>query len=43
MQTLVEDAGIFTYILVCLEEPFKAVATYPRLRSGKWIKNLVKN
>ena len=31
------------YILVCLEEPFKAVATYPRLRSGKWIKNLVKN
>lgn len=30
------------YILVCLEEPFKAVATYPRLRSGKWIKNLVK-
>lgn len=31
------------YILVCLEEPFKAIATYPRLRSGKWIKNLVKN
>lgn len=31
------------YILVCLEEPFKAIATYPRLCSGKWIKNLVKN
>lgn len=31
------------YILVCLEEVFKVVATYPRLRSGKWIKNLVKS
>ena len=31
------------YILVCLEEVFKVVATYPRLCSGKWIKNLVKS
>ena len=31
------------YIFVCLEEVFKVVATYPRLRSGKWIKNLVKS
>lgn len=31
------------YILVCLEEVFKVGATYPRLRSGKWIKNLIKN
>ena len=31
------------YIFVCLEAPIKANATKPRLRSGKWIKNLVKN
>lgn len=30
------------YLMVCLEEPFKVIATIPRLRSGKWIKNLVK-
>ncbi len=30
------------YALVCLEEPFKMIATIPRLISGKWIRNLVK-
>lgn len=30
------------YALTCLEEPFKMIATIPRLVSGKWIKNLVK-
>ncbi|MBC2854922.1 MATE family efflux transporter [Cetobacterium sp. 2A] len=28
------------YLLICLEEPFKVIATYPRLKSGKWIKDL---
>lgn len=28
------------YFLVCLEEPFKVLVTYPRLKSTKWIKNL---
>ena len=33
---------VLVYLMVCLEEPFKVVATVPRLRSGKWIKNLIK-
>lgn len=32
----------YVYAMSCLEEPFKALATLPRLFSGKWIKNLVK-
>ena len=31
------------YFLICLEEPFKVIATYPRLKSGKWIKNLTES
>lgn len=30
------------YFLVCLEEPFKVIVTYPRLKSTKWIKDLTK-
>ena len=30
------------YALTCLEEPFKMIATIPRLLSGKWIRNLIK-
>lgn len=30
------------YFFVCMEEPFKMIATLPRLISGKWIRNLVK-
>lgn len=33
---------VLVYLMVCLEELFKVVATVPRLRSGKWIKNLIK-
>ena len=33
---------VLVYLMVCLEEPFKVIATIPRLRSGKWIKNLIK-
>lgn len=30
------------YFLVCMEEPFKMIATLPRLISGRWIRNLIK-
>ena len=29
------------YLLVCIEEPFKAMLTIPRLISGKWLKRVI--
>ncbi len=35
------DVPIYiVYVLVCLEEPFKAAVTIPRLMGGKWIRDL---
>lgn len=33
----------FVYILTCLEEVFKSIVTTFRLRSGKWIRSLVRD
>lgn len=39
--TMLDIPIYMIYALVCLEEPFKAAVTIPRLRGGKWIKNLI--
>lgn len=39
--TYFHSSIIIVYILVCCEEVFKVLATFPRLISGKWIKKIV--